>query len=150
MLIFTYELVVILTKFHYCMAKIAVFFILSEFWGLCQILWTSFYFIKYITSRDRRCTSVTSHHAHAHPPTRVVLDLEPQQPPEIMKILQYISHRGPKYMTPMSPTQGPSLQKVQNLGGPSTLTMAHWQSLGLWRCTLLLFESPHQSEIGAY
>ena len=37
-----------------------------------------------LTSRDRRCTSVTSHHAHAHPPTRVVLDLEPQQPPEIM------------------------------------------------------------------
>jgi hypothetical protein len=35
------------------------------------------------TSRDMRWTSVTSHQAHAHPPTMVVLELAPQQPPAI-------------------------------------------------------------------
>ena len=35
----------------------------------------------YITSRDIRWTSVTSHQAHAHPPTIVVFFVDPQQPP---------------------------------------------------------------------
>lgn len=35
------------------------------------------------TSSDMRWTSVTSHQAHAHPPTMVVLELAPQQPPAI-------------------------------------------------------------------
>ena len=35
------------------------------------------------TSSDMRWTSVTSHQAHAHPPTIVVLELAPQQPPAI-------------------------------------------------------------------
>lgn len=35
------------------------------------------------TSSDMRWTSVTSHQAHAHPPTMVVLVLAPQQPPVI-------------------------------------------------------------------
>lgn len=34
-----------------------------------------------ITSKLRRCTSVTSHQAHAHPPTIVRLRVDPQQPP---------------------------------------------------------------------
>ncbi len=34
-----------------------------------------------VTSSDMRWTSVTSHQAHAHPPTMVVLVLAPQQPP---------------------------------------------------------------------
>lgn len=36
-----------------------------------------------ITSRDKRWTSVTSHHAQAHPPTIVLFLVDPQQPPEI-------------------------------------------------------------------
>ena len=35
----------------------------------------------YITSKDIRWTSVTSHQAHAHPPTIVVFFVDPQQPP---------------------------------------------------------------------
>ena len=35
-----------------------------------------------LTSSDSLCTSVTNHQAKAHPPTLVVLDLDPQQPPE--------------------------------------------------------------------
>ncbi len=41
------------------------------------------------TSSDMRWTSVTSHQAHAHPPTMVVLVLAPQQPPVI--IIQFNS-----------------------------------------------------------
>lgn len=37
--------------------------------------------LSVITSRDRRCTSVTNHHAHDHPPTMVTRFVEPQQPP---------------------------------------------------------------------
>ena len=35
-----------------------------------------------LTSSDSLCTSVTNHQAKAQPPTLVVLDLDPQQPPE--------------------------------------------------------------------
>ena len=35
-----------------------------------------------ITSKESLWTSVTSHQAHAQPPTLVILDREPQQPPE--------------------------------------------------------------------
>ena len=35
-----------------------------------------------ITSNDSLWTSVTSHHAQAHPPTTVFLLVDPQQPPE--------------------------------------------------------------------
>lgn len=37
------------------------------------------------TSSDRYWTSVTSHHAHAHPPTIVDFFVEPQHPPEMKK-----------------------------------------------------------------
>lgn len=36
---------------------------------------------RVMTSRERRWTSVTHHHAHAHPPTMVTRFVEPQQPP---------------------------------------------------------------------
>lgn len=36
-----------------------------------------------MTLRDKRWTSVTSHQAHAQPPTMVRFLVEPQQPPEI-------------------------------------------------------------------
>ncbi|KAF4521166.1 hypothetical protein B566_EDAN011616 [Ephemera danica] len=42
------------------------------------------HFVKFdfiLTSSERRCTSVTSHHAHAQPPTMVDFLVEPQQPP---------------------------------------------------------------------
>lgn len=35
-----------------------------------------------ITSSDKRWTSVTSHQAHAHPPTIVRFLVDPQHPPE--------------------------------------------------------------------
>lgn len=38
-----------------------------------------------ITSSDNRCTSVTSHQAHAHPPTIVRFRVEPQHPPVVLK-----------------------------------------------------------------
>lgn len=38
---------------------------------------------RVITSSDRRCTSVTSHQAHAHPPTIVRFRVDPQQPPGV-------------------------------------------------------------------
>ena len=38
-----------------------------------------------LTSKDRRCTSVTSHQAQAQLPTLVFFDLDPQHPPEIGK-----------------------------------------------------------------
>ncbi len=38
-----------------------------------------------LTSRESLCTSVTSHQAQAHPPTRVFLEREPQQPPGMKK-----------------------------------------------------------------
>ena len=44
---------------------------------------TNYYQLFKLTSNDKRWTSVTSHHAHAHPPTRVFFDLDPQQPPKI-------------------------------------------------------------------
>lgn len=37
--------------------------------------------LSVITSRLRRCTSVTNHQAQAQPPTIVRLRVDPQQPP---------------------------------------------------------------------
>jgi len=37
--------------------------------------------LRVITLRESRCTSVTSHHAHAQPPTIVRFLVDPQQPP---------------------------------------------------------------------
>lgn len=38
-----------------------------------------------ITSSESRCTSVTSHQAHAQPPTIVRFFVEPQHPPKMEK-----------------------------------------------------------------
>ena len=53
--------------------------------NVCQ-QWNIWGNSNWFTSRDSLWTSVTSHHAHAQPPTRVFLAREPQQPPEIIKI----------------------------------------------------------------
>lgn len=41
--------------------------------------------LSVITSRESFWTSVTSHHAHAQPPTIVLFFVDPQQPPVGMK-----------------------------------------------------------------
>lgn len=50
--------------------------------------------LRVITLRERRCTSVTSHQAQAHPPTIVRFLVEPQQPPgkfqKIVSLLKVI------------------------------------------------------------
>jgi hypothetical protein len=47
---------------------------------------------RVMTSSDNLCTSVTSHQAHAQPPTIVRFFVEPQHPPGIRrKILKIIS-----------------------------------------------------------
>lgn len=47
----------------------------------CAVSTPSHTGFRVITFRERRCTSVTSHQAHAHPPTMVRLRVKPQQPP---------------------------------------------------------------------
>ena len=48
----------------------------------CAVSTPSHMGFKVITSSERRWTSVTSHQAHAHPPTIVRFRVDPQQPPE--------------------------------------------------------------------
>lgn len=51
----------------------------------CAVSTPSHMGFRVITSRDSRCTSVTSHQAHAQPPTMVRFFVDPQQPPGNMK-----------------------------------------------------------------
>lgn len=46
--------------------------------------------LRVITSRDKRCTSVTIHQAHAQPPTIVRFFVGPQHPPGINKKIRLI------------------------------------------------------------
>lgn len=47
----------------------------------CAVSTPSHIGFKVMTSSDRRWTSVTNHHAHAHPPTIVRFLVDPQHPP---------------------------------------------------------------------
>lgn len=47
----------------------------------CDVSTPSHIGFSVITSSERRCTSVTSHQAHAQPPTIVRFFVEPQHPP---------------------------------------------------------------------
>lgn len=53
----------------------------------CAVSTPSHIGFSVITSSDSRCTSVTSHHAHAQPPTIVRFFVEPQHPPGMKKKL---------------------------------------------------------------
>lgn len=51
----------------------------------CAVSTPSHIGLSVMTSSDRRWTSVTSHQAHAHPPTIVLFRVDPQHPPGKMK-----------------------------------------------------------------
>ena len=48
-------------------------------WAVSTFSHTGF---SVMTSKESLCTSVTNHHAQAHPPTLVIFEREPQQPPK--------------------------------------------------------------------
>ena len=57
--------------------------------NLCSDYYLEWMHLRLFTSRDNLWTSVTSHHAHAQPPTRVFFCREPQQPPEMLNMLTW-------------------------------------------------------------